>query len=223
MSAILKIDFESADEFLNSLRLSNDHWHQDTSHWVFRGIHDANWTLLPHAWRSSCAGNKLSPLIETFRQRNLEMDGDEHAVVRKRLEWEAAQNEALYLFAVHANASGFRVPNAAFSPTQSPMKVGSIYKHTQNINSQYSEVMALAQHHGVPTRLLDWTRNPLIATFFAATSIFGSSRNQLLFGLWTLQKSWTRMECQENLTKFSASYMNQIEVKTVICMRKTEY
>jgi hypothetical protein len=53
------------------------------------------------------------------------------------------------------------------------------------------DFMALAQHNGIPTRLLDFTYNPLVAAYFAASSACrGHHGPQVCFSVWAIDLSF---------------------------------
>ena len=79
-----------------------------------------------------------------------------------------------WVFRGQADASWGVVPKAGRKPYSASKDLTNLEAWKRRASefvavkpSNEWEWMALAQHHGLPTRLLDWTYNPLVAAFFS--------------------------------------------------------
>lgn len=167
-----EIPVANALELIKHLSPLNSMWEDKPLEWVFRGQANAEWELLPNAFRKNS--------IEKYVAKRFVVKPIGSRTYREQIMHEYALIKRSYYI---ADRAGLSVPDDSLAIREECLRT-SIENfpsgHTSALHwpsSKLTSAIANAQHHGIPTRLLDWSHNPMVAAYFSAKEAAGWLHN----------------------------------------------
>lgn len=237
------IECDSARQFVNELDPSNERWAENSWRhgWIFRGQADSNWRLVPSSLRTDSEG--VSSQMRIARSKGLCLVGSvvdflqgsisrvkeyRQDRVRALLTQLCAETQNLREFlelADSLNLNGNLLMPSQFHVfgTKLAQQYVSILKNEEEVYGFWNKgSIAIAQHHGVATRLLDWTKNPLFAAFFATRSVPDNATHIAIYAVHTFN-----LKRDVRLVEVSKGYSTYIHsqegVFTLDCQADIEF
>jgi FRG domain len=179
----------NAKTFLDYLRPSNPHWweqgdNQEICRWVFRGHASSDWKLIPSVFRNG-ESNALYQLVRYFDSLP---PSDYHP------HWDkiSTNEKEYYLISLSYSQAIFEFYNLSYELGLLPVLTvdrwpQSLMHYTTKFASDHircftdypntdihhrttREIYEIAQHYGLPTHLLDWSKSPIYAAHFATNA-----------------------------------------------------
>ena len=148
--------YEKAEDLWLALSPANQ-FRNGLENFVYRGQGDSTWPLVPTILRP-----RNHPPIISYNEM---VDSTDMVFYELSI---------LARFVTHCDSVGISVPNDSqnFRKTVLSTQTADRYYKEPSLwpNPEILDLMAMAQHHGVPTRLLDWTTRAYTSAYFAASS-----------------------------------------------------
>jgi FRG domain-containing protein len=165
--------FHTAAAFMAALHpLADDFWGPNFALWIYRGQSDSQWPLLPSALRATA--------WERFRLRRAPHDPASTTEDNRRLR----ESVLLSDFFSGLDDIGAEIPGDGMAMRR------ALRRHTNWPAEALLPFIAFAQHHGVPTRLLDWSTSSRVAAYFAAADAVRRQTMGRDIAVWALNRTF---------------------------------
>lgn len=173
---IKTIHYESADSFIEAISYQGELYNLFNKRFIFRGHSTDKYELLPSALRGYLADEYDSSANTKFEEdEELRKIVKKSELIQVRKEYELLQE-----FFQACDNNGLYVPHIESLRNSILPRVDAQILLSKNkwIPKEYWELAALAQHHGVKTRLLDWSQDIFVALYFATTGVYNDPREK---------------------------------------------